>query len=207
MRAFVPKQLSIIAGAAALVAAPIAMFTWYGKTQQGAAQATETSAVAPIQVGAVHPNYDAGMRIIHVPDAGAVAAYPRQSHRQISVEPVEEPKAKPQRIAMPKPPQPRRILPPPVTEPKRTILSAPPPPANSLTPIRPTPRWRPIEKLTMPPEEKYSLPIEAPPSETSAPPTTDTAAAPVSSVSTETAAMPAPAETPDIDDDSPPPAD
>ena len=199
------KQLSIIAAAAGLVAAFIVVFTWPDQARLSSAQATEATAVAPIQVVVAHPNYDAGMRIIHVPDAGVVAAYPRQSHRQINVEP--EPRPRPQRIAMPKPPQPRRILPPPVVEPKRTVLSAPPPPTNSLTPIRPTPRWRSIEKFTIPPEEKPSVPTEASPSEVSVPATPETAAAPVSSVPTETAAAPAPAETPDIDDDSPPPAD
>jgi hypothetical protein len=201
------KQLSIIAGAAAVVAAPIAMFTWPAGTQQGAAQATEASVAAPIQVVAAHPNYDAGMRIIHVPDAGAIAAYPRQSRRQLNVEPPVAPKVKPQHVAMPTPAQPRRILPPPVTEPKRAVLSAPPPPPNSLTPIRPTPRWRSIEKFTMPPEEKLSTPAESPASATSVSTATETPAAPVSSTPTETAAAPAPAETPDIDDDSPPPAD
>jgi hypothetical protein len=196
------KQLSVIAGVAALVATPIAMFAWPGETQRGAAQATEASAVAPIQVVAVEPNYAAGMRIIHVPDA--VASYPRQPHRQLSVNPPVAPKAKPQHIAMPQPPQPRRILPPPAVEPKRAVLSAPPPRPNSLTPIRPTPRWRSIDKVTMPPEEKSPLPAEAAPAETTAPLTTETIETPVTSVPTETAAAPPAPE--DIDDDSPPPA-
>ena len=194
------KQLSIITGAAALVAAPVAMSTWSSETQRGTAQATEASAVAPIEVVASHPNYDAGMRIIHVPDAGVVAAYPRHSHRQINIEPIIAPKAKTQHIAMPKPPQP-------VTEPKRAVLSAPPPPPNSLTPIRPTPRWRSIEKFTMPPEEK-SLPADLPAAtEPNSRSTTEAAVAPLPPDVTETATAPAPADTPDIDDDSPPPAD
>jgi hypothetical protein len=200
------KQLSIVAAAAAFVAALIVVFTWPNETRVSAAQATEASAIAPIQTVAARPDYDAGMRIIHVPDAGVIAAYPRQSHRQIDIESTAAPRTKPERIAMPKPPQPRRILPPPATEPKRAVLSAPPPPANSLTPIRPTPRWRSIEKFTMPPDIKPSSPIETPASETSIPTTTETAS-PVPSASTEAAAAPATAEVPDIDDDSPPPAD
>lgn len=200
------KQLSVIAGATALIAAPIAMLIWPGQTQPGAAQATEARAVAPIQVVAAHPNYDAGMRIIHVPDAGAIAAYPRQSHRELKID-APPSKAMPERIAMPKPPQPRRILPPPTVEPKRTVLSAPPPPPNSLTPIRPTPRWRSIEKFTTPPEEKLLPPPGAPASDMGAPATTENDAVPVTPTPTETAAAPAPAEALDIDDDTPPPAD
>jgi hypothetical protein len=213
VRASVLKQLSIIAGAAAVVAAPIAMVARPGETQQGAAHATETSAVAPIQVVAAHPNYDAGMRIIHVPDA--VAAYPRRSHRELQVETASPPNARPQQLAMPKPPQPRRILPPAATEQKRTVLSVPPPPPNSLTPIRPTPRWRSIEKFTMPPEAKPRPPIEPPrSSDVGVPGSTVTAASrsaseavePLPAV-TETAAAPSPTGPPEIDDDSPPPAD
>jgi len=183
------QRLSILAGAAALIAVLIAVFIWPGESQQGHAQATETSAIVPTEVVATHQNHHAGMRIIHVPDAGAGDDYPPQPYPQLDIESVAEPKANPERIAMPKP----RPMPPSATEPKRTIMSPPPPNANSLTPIRPTPRWRLIEKSTIPPKQK-----------TSAPTTTETVA-PVKP--TETAAAPAPAERPDIKDDASPPTD
>ena len=87
------------------------------------------------------PQYERGPRIIHVPprgehgdDATSDAPAPpaaTDDHGQFAP---EQPKAKPK-------PRKRAEAPPPASH--RTVLSAPPPPADmSLTPIRPTPRFR-----------------------------------------------------------------
>jgi hypothetical protein len=136
-----------------LAAALVGIFVWPGEAQQSRnAQDGDASATAPVQLIANNTHIDAGMRIIHMPQAGDLAAYPQPSRRPISEETRRRPKADSQRIAMPKPPQPRRILPPPAT--KRAVLSAPPPAAEGPTPIRPTPRWTTTEKFTVPAERQ-----------------------------------------------------
>jgi hypothetical protein len=88
---------------------------------------------------------------------------------------------------------------PPAGAQKRTMLNAPSPADAALTPIRPTPRWRSIEKFTEPPRPVATAPIQADP--VVAPIPTDAAPSPDT---------PAPAidqDMPAIDDDTPPPTD
>jgi hypothetical protein len=195
----VKPKISVAAIGAALIAVLAASLTWPGEAQQRGARAAQYSdaVAAPVRVANNAPYYDAGMRIIHVPQPGeAVANYPADNGETAAkidneIE-IALPPPKRKRIATPAPPQPRRILPPPTTGPRRAVLSAPPPAAEGPTPIRPLPRWRPSEKFTIPGE---AAPVVAPAENV-------TAAAPL-----ETSA---PVNTSDpavIDDDSPPPAD
>jgi hypothetical protein len=186
-------KISVVAIAAALVL--IAALTWPGEAQQGGAQVAQYSDMAAAPVRVVNRrHYDAGMRIIHVPQSGEmVADYPdRGKPATIADDETVLPPPKRKQIAMPAPPRPRRILPPSATGSKRAVLSVPPPAAEGPTPIRPLPRWRSSEKFTVAPDATPSA----------APPDNITAAAPLETN--------APVSAPDpvaIDDDSPPPAD
>jgi hypothetical protein len=160
----VRKRFSIITAAVVLVAALIAALTWPGEAQQRASRAQDAVAVAPISAFD-SPQYTAGMRIIHVPQAGeTVAGVPAQMD-DVGTTADETVDSAPQtrsrnRSAISAGPHPRRILPPPSSGPKRTVLNAPAP--GSLSPIYPTPRWKLDDKFTSPaPVERVVAP--APP--------------------------------------------
>jgi hypothetical protein len=109
------------------------------------------------------PVHDAGMRIIHVPQGGAaVATYPDE----VAIVEDEPASPKPRKRATP-----RRVLPP--AGAKRTVLSAPAD-ERALTPIRPTPRWRGIEKFSEPPRPiTATAPVEPAPMSENIPPPAD----------------------------------
>jgi hypothetical protein len=137
-------------------------------------------------------SYTAGMRIIQVP-LGGVIDYPRATGRTAAL-PEDDieiaPPPKPRKAA----PQPRRVLPPAGTQ-KRTMLNAPSPADAALTPIRPTPRWRSIEKFTEPPRPVAAAPVQA-----------DPVVAPIPA-EPQTIAPATDQDMPAIDDDTPPPTD
>lgn len=195
------RQLSIALAAAGLFAAMIAVFTWPGEAQQRAPRASfsgeEATTAAPIHVVNNSPRYDAGMRIIHVPQQGEVASYPVTTDgvTDDDVEMTVPRKPARKRVVMPAPPQqPKRILPPPASGPKRSVLSAPPPLADGPSPIRPLPRWRSSEKFTMPTAPVVTNPTPAD--------------AVTATIPAETTTTPLdPPDMPAIDDDTPPPTD
>jgi hypothetical protein len=193
----VTAKLSGAAIAAALVAVLIAALTWPGEAQQRGAQAAQYGDEAAVPIPVVNSrHYDAGMRIIHVPQPGEPAAnyLVGKGETAAIIDDQIEIAAPPKRkwIAAPAPPRPRRILPPAAAGLRRAVLSAPPPAAEGPTPIRPLPRWRSSEKFTIPPEAAPAA----------APAESITAAAPLETSAPASAPAPAP-----IDDDSPPPAD
>jgi hypothetical protein len=194
------KNISIVSIAAALIAALIGALTWPGEAQQRASVAN----IAGVLTASVPPlfdqSYTAGMRIIQVPQGGVIADYPRANSRSVALPDDEADIAPP-----PKPrkqmtqPQPRRVLPPAGTQ-KRTMLNAPSPADAALSPIRPTPRWRSIEKFTEPPRPvATAAPVQADP--VVAPIPTEAVPSPETSTPANDQDMPA------IDDDTPPPTD
>jgi hypothetical protein len=194
------RNISIVSIGAAMIAALIGALTWPGEAQQR----TPAENLAGILTASVPPlfdqSYTAGMRIIHVPQGDLISSYPRASNRTAALpdDDVEiAPPPKPRKQAAP--PQPRRVLPPAGTQ-KRTMLNVPSPADAALSPIRPTPRWRSIEKFTDPPR----------PVATAAPVQADPVVAPIpteAAPSTEFAAPATDQDMPAIDDDTPPPTD
>jgi hypothetical protein len=145
----VTRKLTVVVIFAALIAVAVGFLTWPGEAQQRTpAQGNVITAGAP---PLFDQNYTAGMRIIHVPQAGAVmpgVTPPEASYR-------EEPDAIDDEVepAIPQPPQqtvkpqqPRRVLPP-ANPDKRTMLNAPNALHDGPSPIRPLPRWRGFEKF------------------------------------------------------------
>jgi hypothetical protein len=175
------KQVLILVGAAATTAGVVAAVTLPGEAQQRAAQAGAyvlEKSTPPV----FDSSYTAGMRIIHVPQAGASrtrAAAP--SYREDAVEEAVDVMPAPQPHQRVATPQPRRVLPP-AAETKRTVLNAPKTLHDGPSPVRPLPRWRDAEKFT-----------ELPKPMTSAPPAADPVAMPVPLVG---AINPAVTETP-----------
>jgi hypothetical protein len=157
------KQLLIVVGAAASIAALIAVATWPGEAQQRAAYILEKS-TPPV----FDSSYTAGLRIIHVPEAAHVpevrtppapparaAAPSYREEADIDVAPAPQRKS----VAAP---HPRRILPPAGTT-KRTMLDAPSSMHDGPSPVRPLPRWREIEKFTELPKPVNAAPEAAAP--------------------------------------------
>lgn len=132
--------------------------------------------------------YDSGPRIIHIPDRRAlrsramqsdntdlyvddddapVAALPNKrgtppavKRRESSLSRERGASASQRREAAIAPAP--RIEPVPPVEPKRSVLNVPPPPpADALSPIKPTPRWRAAEKFATPSPEVASPPAAA----------------------------------------------
>jgi len=140
------------------------------------AQFGDILSVAPAINATVTPPYDRSPRIIHVPQAGErdESALPDDGDEPAAGngdDAVEQPAPPPRRRVTPKPqrrsdvPQPRRRFsasPPPAQ--KRAVLSAPPM-DTSLTPIRPTPRFKlPLEtgEKFVPPKDPMLGPSEPP---------------------------------------------
>jgi hypothetical protein len=165
------KQVLILVGAAATTAGVVAAVTLPGEAQQRAAQSGAyvlEKSTPPV----FDSSYTAGMRIIHVPQAGVSqtrAAAP--SYREDAADETADVMPAPQSHRRTTAPQPRRVLPP-AAETKRTMLNAPKALHDGPSPVRPLPRWRDIEKFT-----------ELPKPVTSAPPAADPVAMPVPSVS------------------------
>ena len=145
------------------------------------ARGVQVRVVADAQLGDIvsvtpvlAPRYDAGPRIIHVPQPGErddrAATYdgdeaamsdddddadraPAPRRREIR-RPYQTMEAPPARASAE--PAPRARAEPKPLEPRRTLLSAPPPPAGGLSPIYPTPKFR----AKLEPPEKFGAPIE-----------------------------------------------
>jgi hypothetical protein len=198
------KQISAVVIFAALVAVLIGVLTWPGEAQQRTPtlQGNVITASAP---PVFDQSYTAGMRIIQVPQGGVVAsrAVPKASYQE-QVDAIDddvEPPPPPHHRAAPtaQQPQPRRVLPPPNAA-KRTMLNPPSSLHDGPSPIRPTPRWRGIEKFTeLPKQVRPAAPVADPivapiPTQSSAPIDSTTAAS--------ASDMPA-----GVDDDTPPPTD
>ena len=141
------KQVLILVGAAATAAGLVAAVTLPGEAQQRAAQ-TGAYVLEKSTPPLFDSSYTAGMRIIHVPQAGvsrARAAAP--SYREDATDETADVMPAPQPHQRVTAPQPRRVLPP-AGETKRTVLNAPKALHDGPSPVRPLPRWRDIEKLT-----------------------------------------------------------
>lgn len=168
------KQVLILVGAAATAAGVVTAVTLPGEAQQRTAYILQKY-TPPV----FDDSYNAGMRIIHVPQARASASTPPKpapSYRETDDEDIAPPAASTPSQQMP---QPRRVLPP-AGEAKRTMLN---PPKSSLhdgpSPMRPLPRWRGIEKFTELPKPPAPAPVADPVSAT-IPAASATAAAPPS---------------------------
>lgn len=152
-------------------------------------------AEAPVRLAEVPPTlvygmpiYNAGPRIIHVPQPGerpARASLPERDDVYLDddddeyVPPPRRPRVapKPQKRSDTPKAEPRRkpFNPSPPPKPRRTVLSAPPPaPDYSLTPIKPTPRFEARqekgEKFATSPPPGYAPPSNIPAPETEPPP-------------------------------------
>lgn len=140
------KALTIAIIGAALA---VAMSFVLGSKREAVAQAE----ILPTYQVVTIPRYERGPRIIHVPQPGEErAGVNERDDPAVSNddEPEEAAPPPPRRRIAPKPrsdiaPKRQRrsdAPPPPPPGPPRAILSAPPPPAASLSPIRPTPRYK-----------------------------------------------------------------
>jgi hypothetical protein len=180
------KQVLILVGAAATTAGVVAAVTLPGEAQQRAAQ-TGAYVLEKSTPPIFDSSYTAGMRIIHVPQAGVSrtrAAAP--SYREDTADETADVTPAPQAHRRLTGPQPRRVLPP-AAETKRTMLNPPKALHDGPSPVRPLPRWRDIEKFT-----------ELPKPVTSAPPVADAAAKPIPTAGASNPAV--------IGDNTPPPA-
>jgi len=193
------KQISAVFVAAALVAVLIGALTWPGEAQQRIPTSTQSNIVTASTPPMFDQSYTAGMRIIHVPQPGAVAsrAVPKANYSEETeaIDDDVEPVAPPSRHRAVAPPQPRRVLPP-ANEPKRTMLNPPKSLHDGPSPIRPLPRWRGIEKFTELPKPAAPMP----PADPVAAPVPQQSAAPAESANASHAPVV-------IDDDTPPPTD
>jgi hypothetical protein len=154
------KQFLIVVGAAASTAVLVAAVTWPGEAQQRTAYVLEKS-TPPV----FDSSYTAGMRIIHVPQAGGTSSQTRAaapSYREDTADEAVDVTPAPQPHRRVTAPQPRRILPP-AAETKRTVLNAPKALHDGPNPVRPLPRWRDIEKFTELPKPVTSAPPVAAP--------------------------------------------
>lgn len=195
------KKVSAVVIVAALIAVLIGVFTWPGEAQQRTPSLSHSQIITASVPPVFDQNYTAGMRIIHVPQRGAVLprAAAKTNYRE-DVEAIDddvEPTAAPQRHRAVAPPQPRRVLPP-ANEPKRTMLNPPKALHDGPSPVRPLPRWRGIEKFTELPKQI------APPA-----PVADPVAAPIpmSAAPTDSSSAASASDIPVIDNDAPPPTD
>jgi hypothetical protein len=166
------KQVLILVGAAATTAGVVAAVTLPGEAQQRSAVQTATYLLEKSTPPVFDSSYTAGMRIIHVPQAGvprsraAAPSYREDAADEAAVDVTSAPQPH-KRVSVP---QPRRVLPP--VETKRTVLNAPKVLHDGPSPVRPLPRWRDIEKFT-----------ELPKPVTAVPPVADPVATPIPSAS------------------------